>query len=250
MRSELSLKSGGSRAEETGGMRNIAIVLALLLAASGAHAPPVGATSGPSPVLALAGIAHALDGATLVVTGAVENRSLRPVGALVVDATGLTASGNPSFFGSDGIPWTIAPGAAAGFAIRLPLRGDFVRDYVVQVAATAAPSRPLASVRRTVAPALYRLLLIASVRLTGEIRSDRLTVHSDRQGWPIDSITAEAMVSLPAFARRGVIGVGRIETVVVEVPGDASTTIGLGVFGARLLSLRATNVRTRTTWSD
>jgi hypothetical protein len=237
------------RAEEAA-MRRVGVLIAFLVVVAGTGAVPVRAAPAPGPLLALTGVAHALDGAALVVTGWVENRSPKPVGGLVIDATGLTASGDPSFFGSDGIPWMIAPGGTSGFSIRLPLREQLVRDYAVQVASVAAPLRPLATARRTVHPSLYRSLLHTAVRLSGEIRFDRLTVRSDTRGWPIDGVTAEVVVSIPAFLHRGIVGMGTIETLTVDVPGDASTTIGLGVVDATLVSVRATGIRLRATWGD
>lgn len=207
---------------------------------------PATAAGQASPTVGLTGVSHALEGRALVITGWVENRGPRPVGRLVIDATGFAASGTPAYFGSDGVPWEIAPGGTVSFAVRLPLQGDLVRDYLVQVAPAQTPQRPLASLRRSVDAAIYQPLLRSVVRLSGDISLDRLTIRSDARGWPIEQVTVEAVMLLPAARARP----GRLQALTLDVPGNGAATIGLGTVGATLVNLRVLDVQTRSTWSD
>ncbi len=192
----------------------------------------------------MTGVSHAVDGRALVISGWVENRGSRAVSRLVVDATGFGASGDPAFFGSDGIPWDIVPGGAERFTIRLSLADQPVRDYLVQVALVAQPRRPLASARRNVDIALYRSLLLSIVRVTGDVRAGILQVRSDTGGWPVAQVTVEATVLLPRIGR-----IARVETFTLDVAGGGTATLGLGV-DATLLALRVVDVRLRSVWSD
>jgi hypothetical protein len=207
---------------------------------------PATAAGQAAPSVSLTGVGHALEGEALVITGWVENRGPRPVGRLVIDATGFAPSGTAVYFGSDGVPWEIPPGGTASFAVRQSLQGDLVRDYVVQVALAQTPQRPLASLRRSVGAVIYQPLLRSVVRLSGDIHLDRLTIRSDARGWPIEQVTVEALVRLPAVRARS----GRLEALTLDVPGSGAATIGLGTVGATLMNLRVLEVRTRSTWSD
>jgi hypothetical protein len=222
------------------------LALALCLATTSIAWTAAAPSSDPMNV-AIAGLSHSLDGAALAVNGLVENRGLRPVSGLVIDATGIAPSGNPSSFGSDGIPWEIRPGSTASFAIRLPLAGRLVRDYTVQVTLVRAPDRPLATARRSVDVSIYRSLLLSVVRLTSDIWLDRFTVHSDARGWPIEQVTVEAVVAIPGPRW---YPIARLEALTFDVPADGSKTLRLGALGATLVSLRVLDVRARATWSD
>jgi hypothetical protein len=224
----------------------VVLLLGVLIAGTAAPSRLVSAAPDDATVT-LERVSHAMDGATLAVTGWVENRGPKPISRLVIDATGLSPSGNPSFFGSDGIPWEIGPGGTASFAIRLPLQGRLVRDYTVQVALARTPNRPLATARRSVDPSLYRNFLLSVVRLTGDVWQDRLTVRSDVRGWPIEQVTVEAVVAIPGPRWRPIV---RLEAVTLDVAADGSKTLGLGAIGVTLVSLRVLDIRTRASWSE
>jgi len=221
---------------------NVVIALSVTLSLAGA-----GVASGQSTGIALVSVAHVLDGRTLVVSGWVENRGPGPVGRLVVDATGFAPSGEPNAFGSDGIPWQIAPGRLEHFAIRLPVDERLIREYAVQVAYSRPPIRPLTSLRRTVDFPIYRPLLLALVRVDGEIRLGRLTVRADVQRLPVTQVTVEATVLIipPSINR---FETQRLETFILDVPADRSVVIGLGITHVTLQSLRVVGVQTRAVW--
>lgn len=218
------------------------IVLAMLSPLVGIPAPGAGAEAGQW--LVLAHVSHAVDGRDLVITGWVENRGPRPVARLVIDATGYAPSGEATVFGSDGIPWEIAPGRSERFAIPLPVRGDLVRTYVVQISSSRPALASPVSVSRSVDLALYRPLLLSAVRVTGDIRGDLLTVRSDVRGWPIVSVTVEATLLVPR------VRVPRLETLVLEVPANRTADLRLGIPGGVLVTLRVVDVRLKTMWAD
>jgi len=196
------------------------------------------------PLVALAGVSHALDGQVLVVSGWVENRGSAPAARLVIDATGYTSAGEPAFFGSDGVPWSIPPGGVEAFSINLPLRGRLIRDYQVRVALASAPDRPLASVRRGVDVAIYHSLLVSVVRLRGAILGSTLVVRSEVGGWPVAEVTVEALLAIPG--RR----TNRLQALVIDVPADRERRIDTGIAGAELVNLRAVDVRLTAAWAQ
>jgi hypothetical protein len=204
-----------------------------------AGAPPDSGTA-----LALTGIAHALHGTALVVTGSVENRGVRSVSRVVIDATGFGPAGGPAFFGSDGIPWEIAPGASEHFSIRLPLADQPVRYYQVQVTLVQQPTRLLATARRSVDAGFYHPLLPSVVRVSGDLSLGILTVSADVGRWPVTQVTVDAEV-LIVQSRGG----RRIETFRLDVPAGRTIRVGIGVSTA-LLSLRVVDVRSQVAWSD
>jgi hypothetical protein len=218
--------------------------MAAALLSAGPVRPAAGGPADSEVALALTGVSHALDGAALIVTGSVENRGPRPVSRLVIDATGFGPAGDPAFFGSDGIPWQIAPGGSEHFSIRFTLADQPVRQYQVQVALVQQQRRPLATVRRGVDSAFYRPLLLSVVRVSGDLRFGILTVSADAGRWPVTQVTVDAAV-LIIQTHRG----RRIETFRLDVPVGGTTRIGIGT-STDLLSLRVVDVRTAVSWSD
>jgi hypothetical protein len=235
-------------AEKSAGMRVLlrwgsAVLIALL---SGGVPLPAGAAE-RAPVLTLASISHTLEGRHLIVSGWVENNGPAPVRGLVIDARGVAPTGETTAFGSDGIPWPIAPGEAETFSLRLPVDGQLIRAYTVQVGFARAPIRPVASVRRDVELALYRPLLLSVVRPQADLTGGRLTVRADAQRLPVAQVTVEVRLLLTHLIRRGLED-RRIEVLLVDVPGDGATTFHLGLMHASVLSLRVTDVRLKVSW--
>lgn len=225
-------------------MRWSASTLALILTA-GIFAAPAG---GAEPAgLALANVSHTLDGRHLVISGWVENRGAAPAGRLVIDASGTAPSGETTSFGSDGIPWQIAPGAIEAFSLRLPVDGQLIRAYTVQVSFARAPVRPLASVRRGVELDLYRPLLLSAVRPQADLSGGLLTVRADVRRLPVAHVTVEVRLLLTHLIRRGLED-RRIEVLLVDIPADGATTFHLGMHHASILSLRVVDVRLRVAW--
>lgn len=222
----------------------IAVVAAAMWIGAPRLGPAAAATPASDPGVVLTGIAHALDGTTLVITGSVENRSGQALSRLVIDATGFGPSGDPAFFGSDGIPWDIAPHEAETFSIRLSLVDRPVRSYQVQVARVQQPRRPLASARRAVDSDFYRPLLLSIARLSGDLTLGILTVSADVRGWPVAQVTADVSVLITQPG-----GASRIETFKLDVTPGRPTRVGIGLHSA-LLSLRVVDVRPQSVWSD
>lgn len=226
--------------------RLVALALALLapgLLAPGLLAPPPrGATSAPA--LALVGVAHGLDARALVVTGAVDNRGPGPVRGVAVDVTGLSPSGAPGFFGSDGIPWPLPPGIAARFAVRLPLADRVVREYTVEVWLAGGRRDVLARTRRQVDPLLYLPVLPAMVRVDGAVTGDVLVVRSHATDLPVTHVVVDATVSLPGLP------VHSLERFVLHVPANDRAVLRLGTRGAFLVALHVVDVWVRRAWTD
>lgn len=256
------------------------IVVAVLLLVTGPIAAGAAGIDVGSPALALANVSHTLDGATLIITGWVENRGPTPVARLVVDASGFAPSGDLVASGSDGIPWEIPAGGTERFTIALPIRGQLIREYIVQVSFARPPFRPLADVRRGVDVAMYRPLLFSMVSLTGMIRSGILTVRSDVRGLPVTLVTVSATVllqhdqatSLEALTAmqtdvRGLsvtlvivkttalpqqAPASRVQALTLEldVPADGVLSVSFGVRNVTLLVLRVVDLRLKTVWTD
>lgn len=208
---------------------------------------PLPATAGgtsPEADLALVNVSHTVDGTELVVSGWVENRGRQPAGRLMVDVSGFSPSGDLASFGSDGIPWEIAPGQSERFTVRLPIHQPLIRDYVVQVAFARVPVRPLTGVRRGVDLALYRPLIFSMVKVRGDVLTGLLMVTSHAGGLPVTQVTVEATLFLPdpVFSR--------LQTLTLNLPADGSVSVPLGIGGAALLTLRITDILLKTAWSD
>lgn len=219
---------------------SVVVVLAGLLASAPAHAQPAAG-------VALTGIVHSLDGRHLIVSGWVENRTPAPVGGLVIDASGVAPTGETTAFGSDGIPWQIAPGASEAFSLRLSVDGQLIRAYTVQVGFVRPPIRPLASVRRDVELDLYRPLLLSVVRPQADLTGGVLTVRADARRLPVAQVTIEVRLLLTQRIRRGLAD-RRIEVLLVDVPADGAATFHLGMSHVSVLGLRVTDVRLKVAW--
>ncbi len=198
----------------------------------------------PAPALALLDVAHGLEARALVVTGTVRNRGAVPVRGIAVDVTGTTPSGAPAFFGSDGAPWPLEPGAATRFTVRLPLGDRVVRAYVVEVWLAGGIRQVLASARREVAPFLYLPVLPAMVRVEGEVRGDALEVRSRTGDLPVTHVLVDATVSLPGRPTNS------LERFALHVPANGRATLPLGTRGAFLVVLRVVDVRIQRTWPE
>ncbi len=227
-------------------MRTMWVLLGAVSLTVGLPAPGM-AGAEPGAAVALTNISHSIEGKTLIVSGWVENRGMHPAGGLVIDGTGFSPSGEPTAFGSDGIPWQIAPGQSEHFSVRLSIDGQLIREYAVQVAFVRALTRPLAGLRRSVEFGLYRSLLLSMTQVEGSIRAGILTVRSDVRRLPVTRVTAEATVLLTHLVGRHVEA-SRLETITLDVPADGSVTIGLGVNHAVLLALRVVDVQARVLW--
>lgn len=204
--------------------------------------PAAGAvTAWPTAALAISDVAHAVDGNALVVTGTIENRG-QAVTGLVIDAEGFSAQGNPVVSGSDGIPWTVPAGGRERFAVRLPLGETLVREYTVQAALARPPYAPLAGARRGVDLALYRPFILSQVRVRGEVAGGWLIVSSRTAGLPVLRVTADVTV---LFVVRKAVW---LQTVTVDVPADASTTIPIGINAAAVAAVRVTDILLKISW--
>lgn len=217
-------------------------LVAVALVVGQAHTTPAATDSRLE--LTLGHVVHTLDGQTLVVEGWVENRSRQLVSRLVVDASGFSPAGDLAAFGSDGIPWEIAPDGRERFTILLPIRGQLVRHYVVQVSSARAPARPLTSTRRGVDLSLYRPLLLTMIRVAADLRGGVLTVRSSALGFPVMQVTVEATVLLPG------IKVPRLQTLTLDVPADGVTVVVLRVEDASLISLRVVDLLLKAAWAE
>jgi hypothetical protein len=220
-------------------------LLIAVLAATVLAATPVGAGPAAPPIVALADVAHALDGRALVITGRVLNAGPEPLAQLVVDAAGFGPSGELVAAGTDGIPWAVPPGGAERFAIALPLGRTLIREYLIEVSRRGAPAA-LASARRGVAAALYRDHLPSLIELRGRVEAGLLTVRAEGPGLPFAQLTAE--VSLLVFDP--VLDGFRSVRLRVELPPDGAATVFLGTPRAILIALRLADIRLRAAWSE
>lgn len=194
------------------------------------------------PVLALSDVSHAIDGATLIITGWVTNRGPAPVSRLVIDARGFSPSGELIAFGSDGIPWEIASGRADRFSVVMPVPDSLIRDYTIAVSLAQVPVRPLAGVRRSVDVALYRPLVLSRIRVFGDLMIGQLILRSDVRGLPVAQLTVEATVILQQPK------VNLLQTLTVTIPADSSEVFDIGGKRAVLVSLRIVDVLLKTIW--
>jgi len=219
----------------------LTVLVGLLVRTGESAAGPAAGTT-----VLLANLSHALEDRTLTITGWVENHGTVPISQLVIDARGFGPSGDLVEFGSDGIPWEISPGASERFSISLPIHAQLIRDYLVQVALVGPVPRVLASQRGSVSVEAYRSLLLARLGVKGDFQAGVLTVRSTTEGLPVAQVTARITVLVREFdpARFEVF------TVDVDIPGGGSTTVALGVFRAKLLSVRILDIRLKATWTD
>ncbi|MDR7534025.1 MAG: hypothetical protein QN162_11890 [Armatimonadota bacterium] len=220
----------------------LAALMLALLAPGLVAPPPLVAT--PAPALTLDGVAHGLEARALVVTGAVRNRGPEPVRGVAVDVTGLSPSGAPAFFGSDGIPWPLPPGTTARFTVRLPLAAGVVREYAVEVWLAGVRRDVLARTRRQVEPLLYLPVLPAMVRVDGAVTGDTLVVRSHATDLPVTHVVVDATVSLPGLP------VNSLERFVLHVPANDRAVLRLGTRGAFLVALRVVDVWVQRAWTE
>lgn len=192
----------------------------------------------------LSDLTHALEGATLVISGSVRNRAAAPVARLVVDASGFSPSGDLVAFGSDGIPWEIPSGGEEQFTVRLPLGSQLVRDYVVRVALTRAPLAPLAAVRRSVRLELYRPFILSRVRVSGDASPGVLIVRSDVGLLPVTEVTAEATVILVQKE------IDLLERLALTIPANGRRMVALGGRDLVLVDVRLIDVLLSSNWGD
>jgi len=213
--------------------------LCLLIFAAGL-APAAGAT--PQGIV-LSDVGHALDGSTLTVTGWVHNQTEQPVSRLVIDVRGFSPSGDLAAFGSDGIPWDIAPDRSERFSVALAVPDRLIRDYTVIVSSTQDPTHPLAGLRRGVDLVLYRPLVLSRVRVSGEVEVGQLTLRSDIRGLPVAQLTVEATLILQQPK------INFLQTLTVTLRPDASETFNIGGKRAVLVSLRVVDVVLNAVWN-
>jgi hypothetical protein len=217
----------------------MALLLALVL-----RAPPPWAASAARPALALTGLAHGLQARALVVAGTVHNSGAEPVHSVAIDVTGFSPSGAPAFFGGDGVPWPLAPAAAARFTVRLPLVDRVVRAYVVEAWLAGGRRQVLAEARREVDPLLYLPVVPAMVRVDGEVLGDALVVRSRTGDLPVTHVLVDATVSVPGLSANS------LERFVLPVPANDRVVLRLHTRGAFLVALRVVDVRMQRTWVD
>lgn len=125
-------------------MRWASLAVITLLLLSLRPAPVPGSPAGCATVEPL-GVAHALPDRQFTVTGTVRNAGPLAVSRLVIDVRGYGPQGDLAAFGSDGIPWTLAPGESAAFRAVLPLGWTLIRSYHLAVTGSRPP---LGEVRR------------------------------------------------------------------------------------------------------
>ncbi len=213
------------------------IVAVLLAAVAG-----VGRASAGGPPVALVAVAHAVDGTTLVVTGWLRNAGPRPVRGLVVDVTGFAPDGAPAAFGSDGIPWEVPSGASERFAVRLPLGPVLVREYVVRVGTADGLGVALAEARRSVPLDLYRPLMLARVRVTGQAGPGELVLTADTGALPVALVVAEATVIVvhPTVAL--------LQRLTVALPPNGRRVLALGGRSLFVVDVRVVDLVPASNW--
>ncbi|MBI2247341.1 MAG: hypothetical protein HYU65_05360 [Armatimonadetes bacterium] len=220
----------------------LAIGLALLL-----RSPATGTVQQAPLQVLITEVAHTLDGRTLIVTGLVRNLGAQALPRLVVDVSGFGPSGELVTAGSDGIPWTILPGASDRFSIAMPVPRRLIREYVVQVAKTTPPFNAIVSLRRGVELALYRPLFLSLIQLRTQIHGGLLTLQADTDDLPITHVSAAVTILLLSVV---IDEEFEVVTLRFDLPANSSTSVFLGTPRALLLTSRVVDFRLRATWTD
>ncbi|MDR7401813.1 MAG: hypothetical protein QN155_06280 [Armatimonadota bacterium] len=220
------------------GVRRVALwgVIAALATLAGADPAAAG-----GPRVLVEALGHAVVGDSLVVTGWLRSLGPAPLGRVVVDVTGFAPDGSVAAFGSDGIPWTIPPGEAERFVVRLPLGQALIREYTLRVSAVGLPTT-LADARRSVALELYRPVLLARVRVSGQVAPGELVLTSDTGRLPVALVIAEATVVAvhPHLAL--------LQRLTVAVPPNGRRVLAVAGRALVLVDVRVVDVVPASNW--
>ncbi|MDQ7848738.1 MAG: hypothetical protein QN152_09475 [Armatimonadota bacterium] len=216
-----------------------ALPAVLVVVVAGAPAPAPSAAA----VLELVDVGHALREQTLVITGGVRNTGALPAGGLVIDASGFAASGDLAAFGSDGIPWTLAPGAAEPFQIFLPLGRSLVSRYTVTVSGSRPRQARPAALSRTIPPAFYRSLILPRVGVDVDAEPTALTFTAAAKGLPVTAV--RVTVTLLVRDRDGLT----LRALNVEVPVDRPLRLRFAPLIVRVVSVTVADVVLTSTWT-
>jgi hypothetical protein len=189
-------------------------------------------------------VVHTVDADFLVVSGWLHNAGPDPVGRLVVDVAGFSPDGTLAAFGSDGIPWSVAPGERERFTVRLPLGQTLVREYVVRVGTGAGLPGALAEVHRAVRLELYRPLVLSRVRVVGRTGPGELVLTSETGRLPVLLVIAEATVIIVP-SRLAVL-----QRLTVAVPPNGRRVLTLGGRDLVLVDVRVVDVVLTSNWDS
>jgi hypothetical protein len=193
-------------------------------------------------VLELVDVGHALVERTLIVTGSVRNAGALPAGGLVIDASGFAPTGDLAAFGSDGIPWTLLPGAAESFQIFLPLGRNLVSRYTVTISASRPRQARPATVTRFIFPAFYRSLILSRVRVDVDAAPTVLTFTAAAEDLPVTAV--RVTVNLLVRDKDGVT----LRVLTVEVPVDRPLRLRFAPLIVRIVSVVVADVVLAPSW--
>lgn len=207
-------------------------------AGTAASAPPAAA------VLELVDVGHALRERTLVITGWVRNVGALPAGELVIDASGFAPTGDLAAFGSDGIPWMVAPGGAEPFQIFLPLGRSLVSRYTVTVSGSRPRQARPAAVSRSILPAFYRPLILPRVRVDVDAEATVLTFTAWAEDLPVTAV--RVTVNLLVRAKDGVT----LRALTVEVPVSRPLRLRFAPLVVRVVSVTVADVVLTPSWNS
>lgn len=220
------------------GLRAALSAVLVLTAGTAASAPPAAA------VLELVDVGHALRERTLLITGEVRNAGAQPAGGLVIDASGFAPTGDLAAFGSDGIPWTLPPGAAEPFQIFLPLGRSLVSRYTVTVSGSRPPQRRPAALTRSIHPAFYRPLILPRVRVDVDAEPTALTFTAAAEDLPVTAV--RVTVNLLVRDKDGVT----LRALTVEVPVDRPLRLRFAPLIVRVVSVTVADVVLAPSWTS
>jgi hypothetical protein len=200
-------------------------------------APPGGAA------VEVLGVTHALSGREFAVTGTIRNTGALPVSRLVIDVWGYGPQGDLAAFGSDGIPWIVAPGESEAFRVVLPLGRTLIRSYRLAVTGSRPPLRDPPVLTRTVAAGLYTALALREVRVAAEVRLGTVTLRASAGDLPVARVRAR----LTVLVHDGVVLV--IHTIPVSLVVGEVLRVGFGGAVVRVLAVEVAGVDFEASWS-
>lgn len=223
-------------------MRWAPLAVTTLLLWSLRPAPAPGSPAGRATV-ELLGVAHALADRQFTVTGTVRNAGPLAVSGLVIDVWGYGPQGDLAAFGSDGIPWTLAPGESAAFRAVLPLGRTLIRSYRLAVTGSRPPLVDPPVLTRTVEAGLYTALALREVRVAAEVRPGTVTLRASVGDLPVARVRARLTVLLHDGATLV------IHTIPVALVVSEPLRVGFGGVVVRVLAVEVTGVDFEAAWS-
>ncbi|MDQ7829936.1 MAG: hypothetical protein QN195_01645 [Armatimonadota bacterium] len=215
----------------------IALLLRSLLPSPAPAAPGARAT------VELLGVAHGLADRQFTVTGTVRNAGPLAVSRLVIDVWGYGPQGDLAAFGSDGIPWILAPGESEAFRAVLPLGRTLIRSYRLAVTDARPPLVDPPVLTRTVEAGLYTALALREVRVVTEVRPGTVTLRA----LPGDLPVARVRARLTVLVHDGATLV--IHTMPVPLVVGEVLRVGFAGPVVRVLAVEVTGVDFEAAWS-